>query len=792
MSEKATLAVDPEPEVVSAVKPKRTYKPKECRGCGTEFTPISSNQQNCVPCMPGKDVYDAVRQREARTAKKTEAKLDTASRTIRSNVELKLKDAHSILEERGLRNPHVIEFCAQLAETAARLNGIRFNHYLMAHGLRATLSKMKLPEIADEEMDGEILYRRDLHALWDYGFWRQPDVTFEQWLADRRKLKSSAFELAKILGKEDFGVKHEEWTSFAPRWNPIGLRPGYTQKQGLAWMDAQVSDTEGGKKRYLLVASRNSMKSTWVRILALCLTITYPDARILIISETNKLSKKAMKEFRGYLEMAPNSPTLFQQYFGEYTVASEGSALVYDNPLARLGLPQNSAESSSMESSNTGSRFDFCIFDDPISRDNGTGNEDQRAAAVSKFGSISKLREPSGFIFNVQTPWEIDDLGDVMIKRDQEDPEHPLAVRIDPVMVVKPEAHGKGWLELKEEDVVLNFLPKLNWRFVRDEMRSPEGIKFYRTQYMCEWVPSDESQITMQFSIEALRSKLRPRSFFDSTVLPGTPIYLALDRAFSVAATADFSSIAVVRVQPISEKRESALVVLDVVFGRWKTSSLIDRICDVIERYQPSALALEKDREVEELVMGIRQMCMRRNISMPYVILRDVKNGTQAKAAKIKACEAPLADGRLWFSAGSWNDACFGQFVRFDGVKKSGSSDGSKDDVPDSIALGYSIWGPRATDYQQLDPAQQRIREEEQEAEAAAQRRQHFYQRMHGNEFTGTRRNPAPPSLPAPTWRERATGRRDDAPPIIEDSPEPAAPQDPRMRIFGNKGPWRL
>jgi hypothetical protein len=29
--------------------------------------------------------------------------------------------------------------------------------------------------------------------------------------------KSSAFELSKILGKEDFGKKHEEWTEFGHR-----------------------------------------------------------------------------------------------------------------------------------------------------------------------------------------------------------------------------------------------------------------------------------------------------------------------------------------------------------------------------------------------------------------------------------------------------------------------------------------------------------------------------------------------------------------------------------------------
>jgi len=81
--------------------------------------------------------------------------------------------------------------------------------------------------------------------------------------------------------------------------------------------------------------------------------------------------------------MAPNSPTLFQQYFAEFTIAPDsGEKLIYDNPLAHLGLPPELVESSSMESANTGSRFDFCLFDDPISRDNGTANDEQRAAAI--------------------------------------------------------------------------------------------------------------------------------------------------------------------------------------------------------------------------------------------------------------------------------------------------------------------------------------------------------------------------------------------------------------------------
>ncbi len=299
-----------------------------------------------------------------------------------------------------------------------------------------------------------------------------------------------------------------------------------------------------------------------------------------------------MKEFRGYLEAAPNSPTLFQQYFAEYTIAPDsGQSLIYDNPLAHLGLPQNSVESSSMESANTGSRFDFCIFDDPISRDNGTANEEQRAAAVSKHSSVMALREPSGFALNIQTPWVQGDLGDVMIKRNEEDPERPLAVRVDPVMEIRPEAADKPLLDLKEGDVVFNFLPKLNWKFVRDEMRSPEGIDFFKTQYMTEWVESEESKWTPTFTLAELEAKVRPINFFEGKTVVRT--VAALDTANSESITADLSSICVARV--FEHEGKSVALIIDVIAGQWRYSKLAEKFVDACEKYGIKQAVIEKN-----------------------------------------------------------------------------------------------------------------------------------------------------------------------------------------------------
>jgi hypothetical protein len=729
----------------------------QCKTCGKETPRKGMNTKYCDECKPGRKTVN----REKRKDKKKATTFVYDSTTEPTKAEAK-----ELLAARGIKNQHILNLCYDLALVAAEQNNLPANRFLFQNGVRAVWESRehKVPKpldlIPDEEVAGELLNRAELFALYDFGFWRQPNVSFDRWLADRLKFKMSAFELSKILGKEDFGRVHTEWTDFAPRWNPIGLRPNYTQKEALTWLDAQ-SDT----KKYLLVASRNSMKSTWARILALTLTITYPDARILIVSETNKLSKKAMKEFRGYVEMDIRNPTLFQQYFGEFTIApNSGQVLIYENRLAHLGLPQDSVESSSMESANTGSRFDLCIFDDPISRDNGTSNEEQRAAAISKHGSIMKLREPAGYALNVQTPWVQDDLGDAMIKSNEQDPEKPLAVRLDPVMEIRPEAKCKGLLELQEEDVILNFIPKLNWKFVRNEMRSPEGLNFFKTQYMTEWLKEDEG-IRCQFEHDELWHRVRPSGFFGNPL--DSQVWMSMDRSYSVSRFSDLSALVVGRIQPVENR--PALVVSYVHMERLKESDLTKKIVDLIAIHHPTVFIAEKDKNWEDLWQNVIRMCGIRGLVAPYFRWIAIDNTEKSFARRAKSLELPLSDGRLWFSNSFPQlEQLLLQFERFDGRKRSGSSIGTKDDGVAAVSL---MWQEARGLHQAVEKddekaEEQRISDEQEERRA---RTRHFHDRM----FGGTP-YVAPPPKP-------------------EGLAEPARPSDPRLLIFGKKpGPWRM
>ncbi|MGB7729588.1 MAG: hypothetical protein WBL50_16275 [Candidatus Acidiferrum sp.] len=739
-----------------------------CKQCGADFPrPAKGYRKYCDVCAPGrKKIHN-----DNRAAGKK-----TANFAYDSNVEPPKPEAKELLRQRGIENEHVVDLCYDLAQLAATKNNVPANRFLFQHGIRARLARKpgaKAPaaiEPTTEWVPGELLNRAELFAIYDFAFWRHPDVTFEQWLADRMKFKMSAFELSKILGKEDFGTKHEEWTEFAPRWNPLGLHPGYTQKQALAWLDAQSE-----KKRYLLVASRNSMKSTWARILALTLTITYPDARILIVSETNKLSKKAMKEFRGYLEMAPNSPTLFQQYFPEFAIApDEGQSLIYDNPLAHLGLPQNSVESSSMESANTGSRFDFCLFDDPISRDNGTSNDDQRAEAVSKHGSIMKLREPAGFALNIQTPWVEDDLGDVMIKRNEQDPERPLAVRVDPVMTIKPQAMLKALLDLKEDDVELNFLPKLNWKFVRDEMRSPEGLNFFKTQYLCKWIKEDEG-IKVQFDHEEIWRRVKSMSFF------GIPAHvnnwLAVDRSGgSVSRTADFNCAIVGRNQVVDSRQ--ALVVVDAKLERAKDSELIENILiPLIQRHNPQVILFEEDRHWADFEMNLKKELMRRGIVPPHMKHLPINTTRDSKARRIKRLEGPLQQGRLYFNSAIADlEICLLQLEKFDG---SPSHSSKKDDFCDSLALLAEAMLPR-THEEEVKPEVAAIRREREEAEYKEAVRRDHHDRMFGG-----RQQPNVQTRTQWEQQQRGGSGIEQTPPAPAPAPSAYRPRPPIGNPFG-------
>jgi hypothetical protein len=444
-----------------------------------------------------------------------------------------------------------------------------------------------------------------------------------------------------------------------------------------------------------------------------------------MLSETNFLTEQGMTEWKGYVGMQPYNPSLFQQYFGEICISpGSGQKLEYKNPLAHLSLPQPSLTQNSMSGASTGSRFWFAIFDDPVSDKNFTATEEQRAAGLRRYSAALDLAEPAAFTLNIQTPWIEDDLADVMIKRNNEDLEHPLAVRIDPVMEIKHEARHKDLLALSESDVTLHFLPKLNWKFVRARMRSTAGLNHFKTQYLCRWIKEGEGQ-KVQFDHDEIWRRVKPMSYFQPVL--GAETFLALDRSGgSVARYADFNAAVVGRLHKADDRQ--ALVVLDAKLARTKDSELIvDVLIPLIVKHKPSLIIFEEDRHWADFEENLRRELVRRNITVPRLRHIAVDTTPSAKAKRVKRLELPLALGRLFFYQGIVDlETCLLQLEKFDGRP---SHSHKKDDFCDSLAILADAMLPR-THEEPVNPEEVERRQRAAEAEYENERRRAYHDRI--------------------------------------------------------------
>jgi hypothetical protein len=667
-------------------------------------------------------------------------------------------DAKKILATRGIKNAHVTDCVYGLLLQAAEQTGVVPNRFLFANGVVQTLKSYEAKEaqpltaVPDEPVVGELISRSELHALYDASIaWRE-ELSFDEFLRVRHICKTDCFLLGRdVLGK-DFAQCHRIWTDFFPRFNPDTLSPNYTQKQAIQWLASQ-SDT----KNFLMLASRNSFKSSWSHIWLLSLILCLPDIRVLLVSETKPLSKDFIGAMRGYFETTSGHETRFQQLFAEYCMPiGDGSALSLDCPMARLRLPQ-SIESTSMDSAVAGRRADVILFDDCISSTS-CGNETQRQASLQKHDALLKLREVGGLALVLGTPWHEEDLYATLIKRNDANADKPLAYRIDPAFTVKREARHKLTAALLptlvESDIESFLFPeRLNWKWLRSEIIASPS--FFLSQNLCIFPKDADADLKVTFEEDDLIAHTRPIGFFESA---SATTVMSVDRAFSVSQYADYSCVTVGRI--MQRDRKTICVVTDVRMERWKESQLVHNIAEMIDRHRPLRVVIEKDKGWENLGEAIRRAVQFRGIPMPHFIWKNIPAGghnARAKAKRIKILELPLADDRLWFvSSATWNDSVFAQFIKFDGITPSNSH--RKDDAIDAVSLLYETFMPK--DWQTAEPSEQEKRDKEAEQELQRERMRQHHRQMFGDDM--------PYQKPA--------------------EPEPQRRQNPMDSVFGNNG----
>lgn len=795
------------PQQETTPTPAKTYTPKPCATCGEMFTPTKSGREKwCSAHRP--DEKSQKREQKQKERKRNKAKAEADSAKWNSTVEVKKAEAIEILKgDRLIRNQRAAEACWEQAVIATRALKLPLNAHIFTHGISKTLdarSKKKAvdaPEINDVWYPGERVREHELYCMWDYACgWRtQPDgaqISFDQWKEYRRRCVTDLIWFGNtVLGKDFQPEPHGKWADeLFPKLEPalMSLPEKFGQKD-IAEAFYKISDV----RQRCLIAARSSYKSTVSLAFLHQINLAFAGSvRCLILSATQPLARGFATNFRNtYTLRDVNNLPLMLQLWPEHAIdPDDGKALEYTSPFRQLDMliePTVRSLSIITEGS-AGGRYDYACYEDCAEISNSSTPE-MRAKTQERVDMLRELGEPHSLTNYVGTPISAgagteEDPGDlysVLLRREERnktdggDPK--LLYVVSPAWTVKEGISKKAWdTSLTEDEVDLLFPSRLTFKYLmgklKENLATDKTAKIFRQQSLVEWTPDAEEGFRVQFGTEELRARTRLASFFDT---PIRQVFMGLDRAFSLARTADFSALVVMHRQPVQGRM--AMVVADCKMERWRESDIVKNAVDMMERQyrlgQPvSAFFSEQDRNWETLANAIRQECLRREIPVPYFRWKPIQPTENAKARRIKAMELPLSDGRLWFVSSSWTEQLLLQFENYTGGR-SRTSAGRKDDGPDACSLVWQEVGPKYE--QEVSPEDAAKRSQEAEEEANRERQRHFYSRMFSD-------HPYQQTYKGSDFLNDAQRQQMGLPPRNgpEPEPEPARPADPRDRIF--------
>ncbi len=329
--------------------------------------------------------------------------------------------------------------------------------------------------------------------------------------------------------------------------------------------------------------------------------------------------------------------------------------------------------------------------------------------------------------------------------------------------------------------VELWFPYKLNWKALRSKLKEYKERGFKNQYLNIATDPVEVTGLVTHFDKDSLR-----RHTYARTAAPTTgELIVTIDWAYSDNKTSDFSVLAAI-LRHIREDGTEELVVIDIDYDKWKASDLAQHIVLFLRTHNPSRIFIEKALGADLLLMALRAYATKYGCLelLARIFWVAAGNTLNEKATRIKTLEVLIHDDRLHFVSGPWNDELYRQFERFTGETKKGR----KDDIPDAISQASRTLPQNMFTRVRLTPEEENLKAEEEEKMEKRLLVKAQHESMFGSPYGGTRLHPGQPSRQAPTWRERLVGDVKST----EPEPEPSKPQDPRMKIFGNKGPWRL
>ncbi len=601
------------------------------------------------------------------------------------------------------------------------------------------------------------------------GFWR--------WLELRDRARKDLFWLGRLLGKGLYRSVHQiTCDQFVPKnfggeWllqdgtvdeSREPVEPMYFEGYTLDDFHDMIEDHHKFREReMMLLDSRGFYKSTIDGIDTVQWMLNCPDIRILIITGEYKLAVAFASEIKSYFNLSEGQePTTFHLLFPEFVLRGvDGTSKEpLFCPARLLDQKEGSLWVNSIVANLSGWHCDVKKGDDIVTDEN-SNSEEAREKIKVKYDGTDDLLDPHGFMDHIGTRYFTDDWYGTRLAPNSETGEvAPIKYHVRGCWTVKPEYAERPILQLTEEMVSLNFPQRWGFNKLRSLLLK-KGERFFRNQQLNE--PTDAAEDS-GFKISFTEADLRAHMYQREAAPKTGDIYIVWDWALSDKKTSDYSVGVVARLYK-NDAGEWAFVILEIIYDKWKHSELAFQIVALAKRYGPKVTMIEASNAADMLKDEIQRVGHRFGYQ-PYIYWKQPSRQENAKRNRIKSVEILLAEHRLHFVLGTWIDETFKQFTQYTGEKKN---KGRKDDIPDAISyLTYILPAGSRPIIEKTDPEEEKRLAEEQ---TKHQRKQAQYDRYFG---------------------QHLQTNKEAGPTIVEAAPP--KPQDPRMRIFGNKGPWRL
>lgn len=507
---------------------------------------------------------------------------------------------------------------------------------------------------------------------------------FFEWLDLRDKARKDLFWLGRDVLKRDLlSHVHQVVCDQFIQKNFDGMFPqGYTLGQVHKAIDKQQRYDENNveTKEMMLLDPRGFYKSTIDGIDCISWLINCPDVRILILTGEYKLALSFMKEIKDYFYLPVGAdPTDFQLMFPEYILTGvDGTSKEPIDCPARIH-PQRfpSLWVNSIDANLSGWHCDVRKGDDVVT-DRNCNTEPTRQALKEKFDGTDNLLDEWGFSDYIGTRYWSDDYYGTRLAPNDDGERTPLKYFCRQCWEVKPEYVEIPLKRLTEGMVVLAFPEKATWTSLRRKLMKNE--RSFRNQQLNE--PSDPGEDS-GFKISFPEDILRAHLLMPTAAPKDGDVVICWDWAPSSNKNSDYSCGAAGRIVKKPDSNIYSIVVLDIVFDKWKPSELAFQMVAFDKKWHPKQTLIEKSTGAELLQLELARQAMKYSTTL-NVYWKQMSLQPDAKRNRIKGLETLLNDDRLWFVAGSWIDETFHQFTRYTGDRKN---KGRKDDIPDACSF---------------------------------------------------------------------------------------------------------